>query len=124
MPRKYNPKSKENLRPFKKDNPETGEKDERINRQGRARSFDELRALFQEIANEEVVEGKQKKTRLRKIGETLARNQKSMKDFLEFGYGKVPLSQIVDITSGGKPITWKMFINGDSDDTNSAASSK
>lgn len=117
--RKVTDKQKANLKPFKKNNPETGEKDERINRQGRAKSFDELRALFQEIANEEVIEGKEKKTRLRKIGETLARSQKSMKDFLEFGYGKVPLSQIVDITSGGKPITWKMFVNGDSDDTNS-----
>ena len=118
-----NPKTA-HLKPFKKNNPTTGEKDERINRQGRARSFDELRALFQEIANEEVTDGKQKKTRLRKIGETLARSQKSMKDFLEFGYGKVPLSQIVDITSGGKAITWKMFINGDSDDTNSQDDNK
>lgn len=106
----------ENLKPFKKDNPETGEKDERINRQGRARSFDELRALFQEIANEEIVDGGKKKTRVRKIGETLAKNQKSMKDFLEFGYGKVPLSQIVDITSGGKAINWTQFINNDNDD--------
>lgn len=112
MPRKINPKSLENLKkgkPFTSDDP-------RINRAGRASNFDELRKLFQEIANEEVTEGKEKKTRLRKIGETLARNQKSMKDFLEFGYGKVPLSQIVDITSGGKPINWKSFINGSDSD--------
>ena len=120
MPRKINPNSLKNLekrKPFVKG-------DERINYSGRAASFDELRALFQEIANEEVTDGKSKKTRLRKIGETLARSQKSMKDFLEFGYGKVPLSQIVDITSGGKAITWKMFINGDSDDTNSQDDNK
>lgn len=122
--RKVTDKQKANLKPFKKNNPITGEKDERINRQGRAKSFDELRALFQEIANEEITDGKTNKTRLRKIGETLARSQKSMKDFLEFGYGKVPLSQIVDITSGGKAITWKMFINGDSDDTDSSSNSK
>lgn len=115
MPRKINPKSLENLKkgkPFTSDDP-------RINRMGRASSFDELRKLFQEIANEEITDAGTKKTRIRKIGETLSKSQKSMKDFLEFGYGKVPLSQIVDITSGGKPITWKMFVNGDSDDTNS-----
>src|SRR5215213_4862216 len=124
MTRKYNPKSKENLKPFKPNNPETGEKDERINRQGRAKSFDELRELFQEIANEEITDGKVSKTRLRKIGETLARSQKSMKDFLEFGYGKVPLSQIVDITSGGKPLNWKSFIDGSDSDTHTETSSK
>ena len=122
MPRKINPNSLKNLekrKPFVKG-------DERINYSGRAASFDELRALFQEIANEEINDSKSKskKTRLRKIGETLAGSQKSMKDFLEFGYGKVPLSQIVDITSGGKAITWKMFINGDSDDTNSQDDNK
>lgn len=115
--RKVTDKQKANLKPFRKNNPATGEKDERINRQGRAKSFDELRALFQEIANEEITEGGKTKTRLRKIGETLARNQKLMKDFLEFGYGKVPLSQIVDITSGGKAITWKMFVNGNDSDS-------
>lgn len=107
MTRKYNPKSKENLRPFRPDNPETGEKDERINRQGRARSFDELRALFQEIANQDV----NGKTKIQDLGEKMMRDRKLMKTFLEFAYGKVPLSQIVDITSGGKPIGWKDFIN-------------
>jgi len=111
MARKVNPKSLENLKkrkPLVKGDP-------RINRMGRASNFDQLRALFQEIANEEV--NGEKATRIRKIGEIMANDKKMMKDFLEFGYGKVPLSQIVDITSGGKAITWKMFINGDSDDT-------
>jgi hypothetical protein len=123
MPRKYNPKSKANLKPFKPDNPVTGEKDERINRQGRAKSFDELRKVFQEIANEEVTEGKITKTRLRKIGETLARSQKSMKDFLEFGYGKVPLSQIIKVDEH-KEISWKEFINGYGNDSDPSSSSE
>lgn len=107
MTRKTNPKSLENLKkrkPFTKGDP-------RINRMGRASNFDQLREVFQGIANEELTE--EKITRLRNIGLTLAEDPKFMKEFLEFAFGKVPLSQIVDITSGGKAITWSQFINND-----------
>jgi len=46
-PRKM-PKGK----PFKGNDPVTGEKDERINRKGRPKSFDQLRALGQQLAEE------------------------------------------------------------------------
>lgn len=85
MTRKINPKSLENLKkrkPFTKDDP-------RINRLGRASNFDQLRKLFQEIANEEV-DGN-KATRIRKIGEQMSTDKKMIKDFLEFAYGKVPV---------------------------------
>lgn len=120
--RKVTDKQKANLKPFKPNNPETGEKDERINRKGRAKSFDELRALFQDIANEEVTDKEGKITRIRQIGLKMSKAQ--LKDFLEFAYGKVPLSQIVDITSGGKPIGWKAFINGDDESTDTETGSK
>lgn len=64
--------------------------DPRINRNGRPRSFDSLRALAQEIANEQKNEG----------GETCAerilrewrdsKNWQSQKAFLEVAFGKVP----------------------------------
>lgn len=111
MPRKYNPKSKANLKPFKKGF------DERRNTNGsRPKSFDELRTLAQRIAGENYDE---KKTVIEQILETMTSDKRLMKDFLEFAYGKVPLSQIVDITSGGKPINWKSFIDGSDSDTNS-----
>ena len=90
--------------------------DPRINRNGRPKSFDQLRELAQQIANEKFDD---KKTIIENILETMTKDKRMMKDFLEYAYGKVPLSQIVDITSGGKALNWKMFINGDSDDTNS-----
>lgn len=123
MPKGSNPNSRKNLekrKPFKPNNPETGEKDERINREGRASNFDQLRAVFQAIANEQIGD----KTRLQIIGEALSKDKRLMKEFLEFSYGKVPLSQIVDITSGGKPINWKSFIDGSDSDTNTEAGSK
>lgn len=112
MPRGKNPNSLKNLekrKPFVKGDPRI-----KPNPGGRVKSFDDLRALFQEIANE--IDPKTKKKRIEKIGETLASDKRLMKEFLEFGYGKVPLSQIVDITSGGKPLNWMNFINNDSDD--------
>ena len=118
MTRKINPKSLENLKkrkPFVKGDP-------RINRLGRASNFDQLRQVFQDIANETIESDEGKVTRLRQIGLTLS--EKQMKDFLEFGYGKVPLSQIVDITSGGKPINWKSFIDGNDSDTDAKTNSK
>lgn len=99
------------LQPFKKGY------DPRRNLKGKPSSFDQLRALAQQLANEKIGEGNV--TILHDILLKMATDKRLMKDFLEFAYGKVPLSQIVDITSGGKALNWKMFINGDSDDTNS-----
>ena len=106
---KVSEKSKANLKPFVKGDP-------RINRNGRPKSFDQLRELFQQIASEEVenYDGK-KVTRAEAIGMIMASDKRLMREFLEFAYGKVPLSQIVDITSGGKPLNWKDFINNDDD---------
>lgn len=118
MPRKYNPKSKENLQPFKKGF------DERRNLKGKPKSFDELREFFQSIAQEEIKDGNEVKTRIRDIAEMMITDKRLLKDFLEFAYGKVPLSQIVDITSGGKPINWKSFIDGSDSDTNTETSGK
>lgn len=110
MSRKVHPNSLKNLekrKPFVKGDP-------RINPGGKVKSFDELRVFLQEIAHETVKdERKNKILRLREIVLNL-----SEKDFLEFAYGKVPLSQIVDITSGGKAINWMQFINNDDDDGN------
>ena len=79
--------------------------DPRRNAKGRPKVFDELRELFQEIAHDEVkVDGK-KMSRIQAIGLIMSSSPDKFKEFLEFAYGKVPLSQIVDITSGGKPIS-------------------
>jgi hypothetical protein len=118
MPRKYNPKSKENLKPFKPGF------DERRNLKGKPKSFDQLRDFLQAIAQEEIKDGNEVKTRIRQVAEAMISDKRMMKDFLEFAYGKVPLSQIVDITSGGKPIGWKDFINGNDTDTNTETDRK
>ena len=116
MPRKYNPKSKENLKPFKPGF------DERRNLKGKPKSFDQLRDFLQSIAHEETKEGNEVKTNIRKIAEAMISDKRLMKDFLEFAYGKVPLSQMIDVTSGGKPLLWKEFIeNADDIDTKSSS---
>jgi len=108
-----NPNSLKNLekrKPFTK-------KDPRINPGGRVKSFEQLRELFQQIANEPAEEEKNK-TRIQKIGEILSKDKKHMKDFIEFGYGKVPQPQII---TGNINISWKDFVNNDSDTDNSNA---
>ena len=117
MPRKVHANSLKNLekrKPFVKGDP-------RINPGGKVKNFDDLRTFLQEIAHETVVDIRSEKIlRLREMVLKLP-----PKEFLEFAYGKVPLSQIVDITSGGKPISWKMFIEDDSNtDTNEETSSE
>lgn len=116
MKRKINPNSLANLKkgkPFVKGDP-------RINPGGKVKSFDDLRTFLREIAHEDVENIDQGKImRLRELVLKL-----SPREYLEFAYGKVPLSQIVDITSGGKPINWKSFINGNDSDTNTETSSE
>jgi len=81
--------------PFKKNNPETGEIDERINRSG-VRKFDELRHLTQRLLNEltEVKTG-DIKIAMRQL-EFMMRTWILSGDFqkqaraVEIGYGKVP----------------------------------
>ena len=104
------------LKPFKKGD------DPRRNLKGRPKTFDQLRELFQQIANEEIEYEGKKITRAEFIALTMSKKQ--MKEFLEYGYGKVPLSQIIDVTSGGKPLLWKEFIEHADDDTDTKTSSK
>lgn len=108
MARKVTDKQKANLKPFQKGH------DPRRNLKGRPKSFDQLRDLAQQLANEKIGEGNI--TIVQDILHKMATDKKLMKDFLEFAYGKVPLSQIVDITSGGKALNWMQFINNDNDD--------
>lgn len=107
MPKGKHPNSLKNLekrKPFVKG-------DSRINPGGKVKNFDELRQFMQEIAHENVETFKKEKIlRLRELVLKLP-----PKEFIEFAYGKVPLSQIVDITSGGKAINWMQFINNDDD---------
>lgn len=91
--RKMNPKSLENLKPF-----ESGD-DPRRNRNGRPKSFDQLRALFQNIAEDEIVIQGKKYTRAEAIGIAMSMDKKLMRDFLEFAYGKVP--QKLDVENDG-----------------------
>ena len=77
--------------------------DPRINRKGRPKSFDQLRALAQMIANEPGAtdpDGKQHTNAEMALRKLL--KEETVK-FLEISYGKVP--QAVDVTSGGDKIT-------------------
>ena len=91
---------------FKPNDPETGEKDPRINRNGRPKSFDQLRALFQDIASEEIVDQGKKRTRAQAIGIAMSMDKKLMREFLEFAYGKVP--QAVTVEGGDRPLTFRI----------------
>ena len=77
--------NEQNLKPFKKG-------DVRINRKGRPRTFDQLRALAQQIA-QEVVDTKQGKF---STVEVIMRQWATSKDprlvqaFIAYAYGKVP----------------------------------
>lgn len=67
--------------------------DKRINRKGRPRSFDALRALAQEIAKEDLVNAEGDRiTRVELILRDWAqsRNPILQKQFMEVAYGKVP----------------------------------
>ena len=106
MPRKVHPNSLKNLekrKPFVKGDP-------RIMPGRKAKSFDELRVLFQEIANEEI-DKQTKMTRIEQIALTMS--EKQLKDFLEFAYGKVPLDTNVNLRA---EMTWKEFIEGNTEE--------
>lgn len=76
-----NPKL-ENLKPFKKGF------DPRRHLTGKPKSFDTLRELAQQLANEKVGDGNI--TIVQDILYKMATDKRLMKDFLEFAYGKVP----------------------------------
>ncbi len=67
--------------------------DPRINRRGRPKSFDELRKLAQELANEEVEDKKLGKViRARSILRQWSESKEPMLQvkFMEYAFGKVP----------------------------------
>lgn len=77
-----NPRAAENLKPFVKGDP-------RISRKGRPKSFDQLRALAQQIAHEtlDLSDGTK-----RTVAEAIVRKMatEDPKLFLEIAFGKVP----------------------------------
>lgn len=123
-----NPKAVDNLKPFKP-------KDPRINRKGRPKNFDMARELAQQIGHEVITgEGGQQlktpkgdlMTRIEAILRTWSssRNFKAQETFMHYAVGK-PKDEL-DITSGGKPLTWAQFIanaTGTSTDTDGDAGS-
>jgi hypothetical protein len=92
--------------------------DPRINRNGRPKSFDQLRALFQEIAGEEIVDDGKKRTRAHVIGIAMSKDKKLMRDFLEFAFGKVPQKLEHE---GNLNVSWKEFVSGSNTDPESSS---
>ena len=91
-------------------NPPTNGFDKRkhqINRKGRPKSFDDLRALAKQIANEKIEskDGKQVMSRVELIMRQWAGsgNDKLARAFIEYAYGKVPdetkLSGEIDVNA-------------------------
>lgn len=70
------------LKPFKKG-------DKRINRKGRPKSFDALRALAKQIAHETIETKQGEMTVIEAILRQWAGDKKRQKDFVEYGFGKV-----------------------------------
>ena len=88
--------------------------DPRINRNGRPKSFDQLRALFQSIAEDEITIQGKTYTRAEAIGIAMSMDKKLMREFLEFAYGKVPAQ--LDVKNEGAVtlnIVYKDKPNGD-----------
>ena len=89
----------ENLKPFTKG-------DKRINRNGRPKSFDQLRKLAQRIAAEDIspADAAEAITRIEAMLKTMSssRNPADKALFLAYAFGK-PRDE-VDVTSGGEKI--------------------
>lgn len=86
-----------------------------INRKGRPKSFDQLRALAQQISHEILTGGDgSRKTVVEALLRKIATEDPKL--FLEIAFGKVP--QALDVTSGGQPLKvileWEKS-GGDSD---------
>ena len=80
-----NPNAVNNLKPFVKG-------DKRINRKGRPKSFDALRALAQQISHETVDVGDKKLTVTEAILRQWAQSKNPIlqKQFIEIAFGRVP----------------------------------
>ena len=97
-------KSLSNLRPFVKGDP-------RINRNGRPKAFDALRAVAHELANEIAkdksgnpvkIDGKEV-TVAEMILNQMARDPKQRAEFLEIAFGKVPIG--IELDNDPQPLT-------------------
>ena len=106
--RKVMPKGK----PFKKNDPATGEVDARINRNGRPKSFDQLRALGQQLAQELAMarDGKpmlapdgKPMTIIELIMRQMMQDPKQRLDYIYIAYGK-PNERLEHSGPNGGPI--------------------
>jgi hypothetical protein len=103
VPPGTHPNSIANLRPFKAGHLV----DPRINRTGirKPTSFQQLRSLAQQIANEPATDKKGQqlgKSNVELVLEYMARDPKLMVAFLEFAFGRVP--NALDLTSNGQAL--------------------
>ena len=94
----------DNLIPFVKG-------DKRINRKGRPKTFDKLRALAVEIAGEQAGETKLTRVQLMLKAMASSKNPRDREIFLAYAYGKPKDS--LDITSGGEKLIVKVGIDPD-----------
>ena len=97
----------ENLKPFKKGKGK--DRDPRINRYGRPKSFDVLRKLAQRIAAEKVAEKNGYAVTMVEVmlhNMAASKNAAQNKTFLEYAFGKV--KDEVDLTTGGEKITVRL----------------